>query len=302
MLPWVRSGREVALLGGQVLVLDQYRLSLFTRQGRFRDILSIAANPVGMQPGVSILAATDTTVLLGVLQSRMTKDTSTEARATIRFYRVGVTGTRLRIDTLGYSLASKERINGGYNRVGVPLYNKFGFQMGETWSIAGGELLALSFRGFGVCRIDPDDGSVLSAIRVSGDPRPTSSAERLQVHKDFPGIDEVMPDGMNWGKELDEHWPATAPWYMHIIAGGRRVATSRSISVAEDQVDLFDDTAYVGSFPVRQGWLRSVVAVAGDSLLRVETDTTTETFELVWYRAARPGELAADQGHRGATH
>jgi hypothetical protein len=287
VMPLVRPGHNVALVGDAVLVVDMYRLSQFTREGRFRDLIQLSGNPMALQPGVSLAPLSDSTVLLAVAQSRLTGDTSFAARATVRFYLVHLAEPKLRIDSLSYVLTSKEWYNGGYNHSGIPFYSKFGFEMGETWAVSNGELYAASYGGFGLCRMDPSTGIVNSAMQVAATPRRTSYAERLAVHAMYPGIDETNPDGTNWGRELDDHWPSTAPWYMHVVAGSRLIAASRSIGLTEDGVDLFTGTSYLGTITTPSGWLHTVITIAGDSLLRVEQDTTTDAYSLAWYHFAR---------------
>jgi hypothetical protein len=214
----------------------------------------------------------------------MTADTSIAGRATTRFYLLHLAAPKLRIDTLPYFLTSREWYNGGYNRSGIPFYSKFGFEMGETWAVSHGQLLALSFSAFGICKIDPSARMVISAMNIRAGRRRTTDAERLAVHEMFPGIDGQNPDGTNWGQELDDHWPSTTPWYMHMVAGDRLIAASRSISIKEDAVDLFDGDSYLGTVTTAHGWLHQIVAVAGDSLLWAEPDTTMGAQSLTWFR------------------
>jgi hypothetical protein len=283
VLPWYRPGHNLALVGDRVLVLDAYRLSQFTEGGRFVNVTAAAGTPTSLLPGASLMAMSDTAAILGVFQSRMSPDTAFATRASIRFFSVHPSDREVRIDTIPLSLVSKEWYAGGSNRSGTPFYNSFVFQIGETWAVSRGRLLALSFSSFGFCRVDPVRQAVEGAVRIEGTPRSTSNAERLAVHENFPGIDEKLPTGVTWGKELDDHWPSTAPWYMQIVAGDRYIAASRSVSLTGDRVDLFSGTSYVGSFPTPPGWLLQVTGISGDSLLRVEQDSVTDAYSLSWY-------------------
>lgn len=281
--PWYRPGYNVAVLRDRILVFDAYRLSQFKKDGEFVSVVAYPGSPMGLLPGASLVALSDSTALLGVLQSRMTSDTDFAARTTTRFFVVEPGHRDLELDPLPITLASREWYAGGLNEARVPYYSSFVFQMGETWAVSGGDLFALSFRAFGVCQLDPTRRAVESAVRVAGEPRATTDAERRAVHEKFPGIDDRLPSGVTWGQELDDHWPATAPWYMQIVAGERMIAASRSTSLTEDRIDLFDRTSYLGSFTTSPGWMLQVTAIAGDSLLRVEQDSVSGDHSLTWY-------------------
>ena len=288
ILPWYRPGHSVAALGDELLIFDMYRLSQFDREGHFRDLVKIADNPSALLPGASIVTLTDSTALLGVVQSRISTDTSFESRIATRFYQVHSAAPTLRSDTLPYTLASSSRYAGGFKPGGFKFYDAFTFEMGETWTVSRGGLFAVSFAEFGICRLDPLSGIVQGVARVGVERRRTTNAERIALHEQSPGMDETNPDGSNFGAEMDAHWPATTPWYMALVGGDSLVAASRSVTRTEDQVDFFDGPSYLGSVSVRRGWFLSVLAITGDSLLRLERDTATDEFAMAWYRLGPP--------------
>lgn len=284
-MPISRVGRSIAPMGSKVLVVDAYRLQLFDTDGRPRALVALSGNPLALSPGLSVRRLTDTSALLGIVQSRLERDTSFLARTTNRFLLVRLVGDSLEVDSLSLTLASRFRYAGGLNRTGQPLYNLFVMaQMGETWGVSGGALTALSFSGYGVCTIDPATGAASGLYRLDLARRPTTDAERIAAHERFPGIDDKLPSGESWGEEMDGAWPSHVPWYLHLVTGDDILAAARSVSPTQEAVDLVRKGQYVGSAITDTRWLLNVIAIEGDSLLRLEEGDSDKDPTLAWYR------------------
>lgn len=244
-------GNRLVLLGDSAFaVLDARAVKLFTRNGRFIGSAVVDSNIGGSYEDASLAyagAAGLITTRTGRWRYDGTGDSVRQARldlVTVQFD--GKHSTQRLLGSLQNSTAAPGQQSEG----AIPYRGAYH----RSWGYGAGEIVAVSFRLFGICRFDLaghlQRADALAAKRLEMD-----AAERQQVLDDEQGGGHtVMPFIHVTGEEYYRgHWPDAGPLYTDIVVSPDGTAWARRrMPHGKAVVDVYSPTAgYQGTFPAQ---------------------------------------------------
>jgi len=244
---------QIAVVGGNVAVMELDLLHLFDAQGRFLARLRTGVEQAGPHGVRQLAAISDSTLLFPQTGAMRLDAEDREVRTSLRLVRASLRGAALDTAEFGrlrnnlYRMPPFQRIPPGDPF--LDLYNR-------TWdAIPSGVVAATSQFQHGVCFTDRS-GGVVAAWRVDEPPIAVDARERARViEARTRTAGPVMPmTGQRW-EDLYKAWPATIPPYADLALGPD--------SVAWAERRRRDGSRVVDLFHPRMGYLGSLQAPGG---------------------------------------
>lgn len=246
---------QLAVVGGNVAVMELDLLHVFDVQGRFLARLRTGAAQAGPH-GVRQLAAISDSAVLFPQTGAMRLDTEDrEVRTGLRLVRASLRGTA--VDTAEFGLLRNNLYRmPPFKR--IPQGDPFLDLYNRTWDAVPSGLVAVASQfQHGVCFVDRG-GRVVSAWRVDEPPIAVDARERARVvEARTRAAGPVMPmTGQRW-EDLYKAWPSTVPPYADLALAPDSVAwAERRRRDGSRVVDLYHArTGYLGSLEAPGGRL-----------------------------------------------
>lgn len=241
-------GNRLVLLGDSAFaVLDARAVKLFTRSGQFIGS-SVVDSTIGGSYEDASLAYAGAAGLITTRTGRWRYDASDPARQSrLDLVAVEFDGEHSTQRLLG-SLQNSTAAPGQQGEGPVPYRHAYH----RSWGFGAEQIVAISFRRFGVCRFDLS-GHLLRADALDAKRLEIDDAERQQVlDEEQGGGHAVMPFIHVTGEEYYRgHWPDAGPLYTDLVVSTDGSAWARRRMPHGDAVvDVYSPTAgYAGSFP-----------------------------------------------------